>query len=597
MRAAECDGALFNNLCPNKGELCCVPDPRAGSDPYFLKPSQFLAIVGDTKRNAAMFYYLLAPNARPTCFHRAIYVVEHSYVTRNFSFGEEPGNESSFTKYDNNGELGNDLPGDGAKYRPRGFVGLNGKKSYISAGLYLGLDLRNDPELAAFPYHAGKIAQWYLERMRFDRFADGTFYGLSRLVHAMTGGNRGLSDRLRLAEQAADILGCGKVLKGYELPAASSTMSRNLKCKPTCVRGVEGESFCGCNGKVFKEYKHLCDGPVQVECCDEYCNSNLDLTFVVDSSGSITPDEFAMAKRFVAKFIQAVSVNKEKTRVAIVNYSNRTLIEAYLNSFYNEQFLFKVVENMQRQAETTNTADALRACKNAIYKVENGMRESDEGVTRLVLLITDGESNNVRDTIDAANQLKASNGILVHSIGVGTTLNVDELVQISSSGTYYLASSYESIDLILDNVLALTCNLPAEIGRQTKSLTVNKHTFRYFKHSLKGFEANRISIVVDSLVGATKLFVSFDRPNPNDLQIFEETRSGSLIYESSSNKIVLDKPFASSYIYIGVKGLGESNQFVISIIDPGFVSFSTSNFRGVSIYVLINFLITFFFYL
>lgn len=59
--------------------------------------------------------------------------------------------------------MGNTEPGDGFKYRGRGFIQLTGKENYMKAGAALGLDLINNPDLASQPANAAKIAWWYLK--------------------------------------------------------------------------------------------------------------------------------------------------------------------------------------------------------------------------------------------------------------------------------------------------------------------------------------------------------------------------------------------------------------------------------------------------
>jgi predicted chitinase len=58
-------------------------------------------------------------------------------------------------------ELGNVKIGDGARFKGRGYIQLTGRDNYYRAGRALGLDLVNNPNLAAKPEIAAKIAVWY----------------------------------------------------------------------------------------------------------------------------------------------------------------------------------------------------------------------------------------------------------------------------------------------------------------------------------------------------------------------------------------------------------------------------------------------------
>ena len=57
--------------------------------------------------------------------------------------------------------LGNVRPGDGERYRGRGFIQLTGRDNYRMASKALNIDLINHPELAKDPAIAAKIALWY----------------------------------------------------------------------------------------------------------------------------------------------------------------------------------------------------------------------------------------------------------------------------------------------------------------------------------------------------------------------------------------------------------------------------------------------------
>ena len=64
----------------------------------------------------------------------------------------EYGSPPYFAKYDAGTTLGkalgNTIPGDGYRYRGRGYVQLTGRANYAKAGAKIGVDLIKHPELA-----------------------------------------------------------------------------------------------------------------------------------------------------------------------------------------------------------------------------------------------------------------------------------------------------------------------------------------------------------------------------------------------------------------------------------------------------------------
>lgn len=61
---------------------------------------------------------------------------------------KEYGPDSYFKKYDNRADLGNNKPGDGLRYKGRGFVQLTGRRNYTKFSDILGVDLVSNPDLA-----------------------------------------------------------------------------------------------------------------------------------------------------------------------------------------------------------------------------------------------------------------------------------------------------------------------------------------------------------------------------------------------------------------------------------------------------------------
>lgn len=91
------------------------------------------------------------------------------------------------------GRLGNDAPGDALKYHGRGYLPLTGKENYERAGQALDLDLVNQPELAAQPEHAARIAVWQWQ----TRVPEHARESVREATYAINGAMNGVEDRLR----------------------------------------------------------------------------------------------------------------------------------------------------------------------------------------------------------------------------------------------------------------------------------------------------------------------------------------------------------------------------------------------------------------
>jgi hypothetical protein len=115
-------------------------------------------------------------------------------------FNTKPGG-APFGLYD--GRLGNDAPGDSARYRGRGFAQLSGRANYAAYGAKIGCDLVSKPELANAPEVAALVLAVFLSDVAKDfrkAVAAGKFAAARKLVN---GGTHGL-DRFASVFKLAD---------------------------------------------------------------------------------------------------------------------------------------------------------------------------------------------------------------------------------------------------------------------------------------------------------------------------------------------------------------------------------------------------------
>ena len=112
--------------------------------------------------------------------------------------------QAPFSAYDMRRDLGNNQPGDGARFRGRGFVQLTGRANYLRYGQSLGVDLIAHPDLANAPEVAASLlAQYLADRADALRAAllDGRFALARKMVNGATLGLERFRDVFIRADQ------------------------------------------------------------------------------------------------------------------------------------------------------------------------------------------------------------------------------------------------------------------------------------------------------------------------------------------------------------------------------------------------------------
>lgn len=109
--------------------------------------------------------------------------------------------KTSFDRYEHRGSLGNAYPGDGPKFKGRGFIQLTGRANYRRYGERIGIDLEADPEQANDPRHAAQLLSLFIcdREPRLLAALQGLEYAKARMM--VNGGRHGL-DRFKTAYEA-----------------------------------------------------------------------------------------------------------------------------------------------------------------------------------------------------------------------------------------------------------------------------------------------------------------------------------------------------------------------------------------------------------
>ena len=158
---------------------------------------------------------------------------------------------------------------------------------------------------------------------------------------------------------------------------------------------------------------------------------------MLDASGSIGSSNFVTMKNFVKTIISNFEIGANKTRVGVIRFASSASIVIPLGSINNASQLNTSITNIFYTAGNTYTNLAL----NLLHTAFSNARTS-QGVPRVAIVFTDGQSNSPTSTARAAQLVHAA-GIVVYSFGIGSGIDTSELNAIaSSSRNVFLISSF-----------------------------------------------------------------------------------------------------------------------------------------------------------
>lgn len=100
---------------------------------------------------------------------------------------------ASGAAYEGRRDLGNVVPGDGVRFKGRGYIQITGRSNYVAVSEALGHNFVARPTDLAKPKWAAKASCWWWRNAGCNAFCDrGDFIGLTKRIN---GGLNGLADR------------------------------------------------------------------------------------------------------------------------------------------------------------------------------------------------------------------------------------------------------------------------------------------------------------------------------------------------------------------------------------------------------------------
>ncbi|XP_045897465.1 collagen alpha-3(VI) chain-like, partial [Micropterus dolomieu] len=188
-----------------------------------------------------------------------------------------------------------------------------------------------------------------------------------------------------------------------------------------------------------------------------------DLVFLLDGSDG-TRTGFPAMRDFVQRVVETLSVDDNKDRVSVVQYSRDPTVQYYLNTYTTKGEILDTVRGLRHKGgRPLNTGAALQYLRDNVFTASAGSRRV-EGVPQVLILLSGGRSF---DSVDVPASALKQLGVLTIAIGTRAS-DSSELLKISHDPSYALSVS-EFTDL--PNIQQQLSSVMSTVQRRATPLT------------------------------------------------------------------------------------------------------------------------------
>ncbi|XP_042071716.1 integrin alpha-M isoform X1 [Haplochromis burtoni] len=228
------------------------------------------------------------------------------------------------------------------------------------------------------------------------------------------------------------------------------TAQNTVVCGPTIPKDCK--SITMYNGVCFEIDPSNRFGP-PVPSSLEVCPPRVDIAFLLDGSGSVSSGDFQTMKKFVKDLIQSfLSIDAQ---FSVSQFSRSPQVHFYFKKFSSSGSVATDIDGISQHRGATFTAKAI---KHLVENVFTSHRRSRPDVKKVLIVITDGESND-RSDLGGSVQLAKNKNIVRFAIGVGNAFTeqkakreLDTIASSPSDKHVFQVKNFNALEIIRQNL-------------------------------------------------------------------------------------------------------------------------------------------------
>ncbi|XP_067431757.1 integrin alpha-M-like [Thunnus thynnus] len=222
------------------------------------------------------------------------------------------------------------------------------------------------------------------------------------------------------------------------------TTQNTLACGPTIPKDCKSITLYSGVCLQLSSYDHV---EYSVPSSSEECRTQ-EIAFLLDGSGSVDAEDFYRMKTFVKNLVG--SFQGQDTKFAIAQFSTDPTIHYYFDTFDTNNWKSQI-DGIRQLTGWTYTAKAIKHVVNNVFSASKGSRSD---VKKILIVITDGESNDRNDLQNAVNSAEKKK-IVRFAIGVGGAFNnyrakqeLDTIASKPSANHVFQVSNFGALEKI-----------------------------------------------------------------------------------------------------------------------------------------------------
>uniref|UniRef100_A0A8C9XFS7 VWFA domain-containing protein n=1 Tax=Sander lucioperca TaxID=283035 RepID=A0A8C9XFS7_SANLU len=171
--------------------------------------------------------------------------------------------------------------------------------------------------------------------------------------------------------------------------------------------------------------------PIKNEIITDICSEDAckdvpsDLLFLIDSSGSIYPEDYEKMKEFMKAVISKSFIGKNEVHVGVMQFSDERQLAFPLTRYFSKEEMSAAINEMQQIGGGTLTGEAITDVSQYFTEGRGGR----PSMRQRLVVITDGEA---QDEVKGPAEALREKGVVVYAIGV-VDANTTQLGEIAGS--------------------------------------------------------------------------------------------------------------------------------------------------------------------